>query len=100
MAKNSTSEPTRSMPTTVINQRKMYSASAQGAIVEAWSGQSAELVSHLVRNCQSTGLICIVGLYLFLSVLSFGSCGLLSAKVQYAGAPVVRSGRPCGSKRS
>src|ERR1700712_3897019 len=50
-------------PNTVISHRKMYNASAHGAMVDACCGHIAEEVSHLVRNCQSTGLIPIVCLY-------------------------------------
>src|ERR1700712_122147 len=95
MAKNATNAPTSTTPTTVISHRKMYKASAHGAMVEACCGHIAEEVSHLVRNCQSTGLIPIVCLY--------SSCPFSRSVLLFSGD----SGRgtrltavvPCGAKR-
>ncbi len=63
--KPNTSTPTRTMPITVIASRKKYSVSIHGATVDASRGKSAELLSHFIKNCHSTGLICIVTLYPF-----------------------------------
>ena len=38
-----------------------------GAIVDASAGNSADAWSHLIRNCHSTGLICIASLFKFRS---------------------------------
>ncbi len=54
-----TSRMTIVIPIMLTRTMKKYSASISGAIFDASGGYREKFVSHLTRNCQSTGLMCI-----------------------------------------
>ena len=49
-------------PMRLTRTMKKYSASICGAIFDASGGYSEKFVNHLTRNCQSTGLMCVIPL--------------------------------------